>query len=62
KEAGNIITDNILILGAALVTPKFPVKKDLIIESLKQNLPARSIDMNIKALEMGYQEYSNILN
>ncbi|HNR66244.1 MAG TPA: 2-oxoacid:acceptor oxidoreductase family protein, partial [Atribacterota bacterium] len=62
KEAGNIITANIVILGAALATPQFPVKKDLIIESLKQNLPARSIDMNIKALEMGYQEYSNILN
>ncbi len=57
REAGHIIVANIVILGAALATSQFPVKKDFIIESLRQNLPAQSIEMNIKALEMGYSEY-----
>ena len=60
KEAGHIITANIVILGAALATPQFPLKKENIIESMKQNLPIKSIDMNIKALEMGYKEYLEI--
>ena len=59
-EAGNIIAANIVILGAALATSKFPLKKENIIESMKQNLPIKSIDMNIKALEMGSKEYLKI--
>lgn len=59
-EAGNIIAANIVILGAALATPKFPLKKENIIESMKQNLPIKSIDMNIKALEMGSKEYLKV--
>ncbi len=59
-EAGNIIAANIVILGAALATSKFPLKKENIIESMKQNLPIKSIDMNIKALEMGSKEYLKV--
>lgn len=59
-EAGNIIAANIVILGAALSTSKFPLKKENIIESMKQNLPIKSIDMNIKALEMGSKEYLKV--
>lgn len=54
--AGHIITSNIVILGAALMTPLFPVKKEFIIEAIKQNLPTHSIDMNLKALELGINE------
>jgi indolepyruvate ferredoxin oxidoreductase beta subunit len=60
KEAGHIIAANIVILGAALATPQFPLKKENIIESMKQNLSIKSIDMNIKALEMGFKEYLKI--
>lgn len=59
-EAGNIIAANIVILGATLSTSKFPLKKENIIESMKQNLPIKSIDMNIKALEMGSKEYLKV--
>ena len=59
-EAGHIIAANIIILGAALATPQFPLKKENIIESMKQNLPIKSIDMNIKALEMGFKEYPKV--
>jgi len=62
KEAGNLIAANIVILGAALAIPEFPVKKEIIIESARKNLPTRLIDINLKALEMGYKEFSSVLS
>ena len=56
KEAGHIIAANIVILGAALAIPQFPVKKEAVIGSVRKNLPARTIDINLKALEMGYKQ------
>ena len=61
-ELGNIIMANIVILGVAAATAQFPIEKEGVIESIKQNLPARSIDMNLKAFETGYQEYLNAVN
>jgi indolepyruvate ferredoxin oxidoreductase beta subunit len=56
KEAGHLITANIVILGAALAIPGFPISKKIVIESVKKNLPVRMIDINLKALELGYKE------
>ena len=55
-KAWNIISSNIVILGAAAATPNFPVSKDLIIQSMKENLPPKSIETNLKAFEMGFKE------
>lgn len=60
NEIGNIIVANIVILGMAAATPHFPVKKEAILVSMKQNLPTRSLDMNMKAFETGYQEFFTI--
>jgi len=59
QKAGNIISSNIVILGAAAATPNFPVNKDLIIQSMKENLPPKSIETNLKAFEMGFAEVKN---
>jgi indolepyruvate ferredoxin oxidoreductase beta subunit len=59
QKAGNIISSNIVILGAAAATPNFPVNKDLIIQSMKENLPPKSIEINLKAFEMGFAEVKN---
>lgn len=56
KEAGNIISENMVLLGAAVATPNFPIGKDLIIQSMKENLPPKSIETNLKAFEMGFEE------
>ncbi len=56
KEAGHLITANIVILGAALAIPGFPISRKIVIESVKKNLPVRMIDINLKALELGYKE------
>ena len=56
KEAGSIISENMVLLGAAVATPNFPIEKDLIIQSMKENLPPQSIVTNLKAFEMGFKE------
>ena len=59
KEAGNIISENMVLLGAAVATPEFPIDKDLIIQSMKKNLPPKSIETNLKAFESGFAEGKN---
>jgi indolepyruvate ferredoxin oxidoreductase beta subunit len=56
KEAGSIISENMVLLGAAVATPNFPIEKDLVIQSMKENLPPKSIEMNLRAFEMGFEE------
>jgi len=56
KEAGSIISENMVLLGAAVATPNFPIEKDLVIRSMKENLPPKSIKMNLKAFEKGFEE------
>ena len=56
QEAGSIISENMVLLGAAVATPNFPIEKDLVIQSMKENLPPKSIKTNLKAFEMGFEE------
>lgn len=56
EKAGYIISANIVLLGAALALPSFPVKKEFIVGSMRKNLPAHTLDFNIVALESGYQQ------
>jgi len=56
REVGSIISENMVLLGAAVATPKFPIDKDLVIQSMKANLPPKSIEINLKAFEKGFKE------
>ena len=56
KEAGSIISENMVLLGAAVATPNFPIEKDLIIRSMMENLPPKTIETNLEAFEMGFEE------
>jgi indolepyruvate ferredoxin oxidoreductase beta subunit len=56
KEAGSIISENMVLLGAAVAIPNFPIEKDLVIKSMRENLPPKSIETNLKAFENGFAE------
>ena len=56
KKSGSIISENMVLLGAAAATPEFPIDKDLILQSMKENLPPKSIETNLKAFESGFAE------
>ncbi len=54
KEAGNIMSLNMVLLGAATATPNFPLEKEIVIEAMKENLPPKTIDINLRAFEAGF--------
>ena len=53
KETGSVITSNVFILGYAIGKKLLPIKKKYILEALKEIVPPRYIDMNVKVFEMG---------
>jgi indolepyruvate ferredoxin oxidoreductase beta subunit len=55
KEAGHILSVNMVMLGGAAAVPGFPVDKKLLTESMKDNLPEKSLDINLKAFEEGFR-------
>jgi indolepyruvate ferredoxin oxidoreductase beta subunit len=54
KEAGNIMSLNMVLLGAATAIPNFPLEKETVIEAMKENLPPKTIDINLRAFEAGF--------
>jgi len=53
EEAGNILTQNIVLLGAA--SPAIPLKKESLQEAIRKTVPAKTIDLNLKAFDMGIE-------
>lgn len=60
KEAGSPLVQNVVLLGALIATGKTPIKKESLLEALRELVPAKYLDMNIKAFELGYQYVKNL--
>jgi indolepyruvate ferredoxin oxidoreductase beta subunit len=54
NESGHPLSMNMVMLGSATVINGFPLKKEIIIDSMKVNLPEKSLDINLKAFENGF--------
>lgn len=54
KDAGHPLSMNMAMLGAATAISTFPLEKDDVIEIMKENLPPKSIEINLKAFDKGY--------
>lgn len=54
KEAGHILSLNMVMLGGAVAVPGFPLEKGLIQESMKENLPLKSLEVNYQAFNKGF--------
>jgi indolepyruvate ferredoxin oxidoreductase beta subunit len=54
KEAGNPQTVNVVMVGALAASPNFPVGKDHMLEAVKDNVPKKALDVNIRAFELGF--------
>jgi len=61
KEAGNPLTENIVMLGAIATLEDFPVPIDVLKESIRENVPAKAVEANLKAFEMGKKASYDIL-
>jgi len=55
KEAGSSLTRNIVLIGALAASEKLPVKTESLVEALKELVPAKHVNMNVKAFKLGYE-------
>ncbi|MBL7124681.1 MAG: indolepyruvate ferredoxin oxidoreductase subunit beta [Dehalococcoidales bacterium] len=55
REAGNLLTTNIVMLGALFGTNQLPIKIETVKESIEDRFPAKVIPVNFKAFDLGYQ-------
>ncbi len=55
RKAGDSITTNIVMLGALVKLPIFPIEKEKIKEAIKQSINPQYHELNFKAFEMGYE-------
>lgn len=58
-DAGNILSLNMVLLGAIVADDNFPLSKDSIIESMKNNLNPKFHKLNLKAIENGFKAVKN---
>lgn len=55
REAGSILTRNTVLIGVLAATGKIPVKTESLMEALRELVPAKYLDVNVKAFELGYE-------
>lgn len=53
-EAGSMLSLNMVMLGAVVADDNFPISKDAVIDAMKNNLNPKFHEMNLKAIESGY--------
>jgi indolepyruvate ferredoxin oxidoreductase, beta subunit len=51
EEAGSPLSQNVVMLGAA--SPSIPLKPESLLDAVKSLVPKKSIDINVKAFELG---------
>lgn len=55
KEAGALVTKNVVMLGALAGADVLPFKSDVLLETILENVPKKYIDINKKAFELGFK-------
>ena len=56
-KAGKAVAANAVMIGVVAGIKGFPLKKDVLRDTLRENVPEKFLDLNLKAFDMGY-EYS----
>ena len=59
EKAGNRQATNVVMLGTVFGSGKMPISLELIKEVIKEKVPARAVEANLKAFDLGYQACSN---
>lgn len=55
EKAGNVLAQNVVLLGVLAASANVPVKKESLIQALGEIVPAKHLDVNVKAFELGYK-------
>jgi indolepyruvate ferredoxin oxidoreductase beta subunit len=56
EEAGSVLTRNVVLIGGLAATGKTPVKIESLKEAIRELVPAKYLEMNMKAFELGYND------
>ena len=56
KKAGSILAENVVLIGASAATGKLPIKNESIMKALRELVPAKHFDVNVKAFKLGYEQ------
>ncbi len=60
KELGVSIVANIVLLGAAMAKGSIPINLETVIEEIKNTVPERFIDLNVKAFQAGLNSINEL--
>lgn len=55
EKAGNRQATNVVMLGTLFGSGKMPISLELIQEVIKERVPAKAVEANLKAFDLGYQ-------
>jgi indolepyruvate ferredoxin oxidoreductase beta subunit len=55
KQAGNSLTQNVVLIGALAATKTLPIKDETLIKALRELVPAKHSNVNAKAFKLGYE-------
>ncbi|MDP2643985.1 MAG: indolepyruvate oxidoreductase subunit beta [Desulfobacterales bacterium] len=58
RAAGNVLSLNMVLLGALIQTDTLPIDKDTLIEAIKMTTKQDFLDTNLKAFELGFSTAS----
>lgn len=58
-EAGKAVAANAVMIGAVAAVEGFPLPKELLLEKLKENVPPKFLDLNLKAFDLGFEYMKN---
>lgn len=53
KRAGSVLTANVVMLGALSALRGFPLKEEILKESIAQRVPPKTVEMNLTAFKLG---------
>jgi len=53
-QAGSILTRNIVLLGVLAATGSLPMKTESLKSALRELVPAKHVEMNLRAFKLGY--------
>ncbi|MCD6331182.1 MAG: indolepyruvate ferredoxin oxidoreductase subunit beta [Thermoplasmata archaeon] len=56
RKAGSILTKNVVMLGAMTALKILPIKEESILGTIKETIPEKYVEMNVKAFELGKEE------
>ena len=61
REAGNVLSVNMVLLGALIQTGKIPLRKETVKEAIKTKTKKAFVETNLKAFELGFSKANSLV-